>query len=657
MPPAVSFWRPVPSARKTAIAETEKSSQAEIMKSSVRAVVAATLSLSLSTSCATLGLDYGAVFNGEREINEAETAVGAGALLLLLTPFIALGWWLSQPVISEGDTDEPQKRIDALAEGERDCDHEASIVLEYRTLPVSKQATNDGDSPVVRTTYGDTVRSVYRRCLSEAENAAERPVRELPYIKDAAQVARMMPALGDTKLKEQQPGLAKAVNAMKRADEVGALLGDKRAEDDEDVLGKNTFQEEQAQIAAYAAMVDTELTRRRTDAEKRVRDNLKDNAELLAKSASWEKTMPALAFTACTLISPTYMSAWNTPEEKTAVEEAHAKGRACVKRLVPALKKAASLPLVLDVSALPQAERTTVLDRAKSVVPPSVTWTTDAKATKLTVRHDDAAIVTPPQTEQTTVSHTWVTGSRTVDNPEFRTLQAFVTKQQGCLARLSPSVFASTPGCSGACGSSSADRDRHQREAGCAYNCSSYDCSRRGNLDRLNQANAKLAKTSMTMSVDDTRTVSRPAQETKMTASWSWSVDVAFADGRPRRTLTGTARGTVSSTKHAADPAVELRARDDGPINVEKLKQLVLQDALGEIVAAVRQAVDLDAAGLEQRGAVAKSKEEKADALLRKELMSDGAVPVAALQAVFGATVVPNGWTDTDAQAAIKGKH
>jgi hypothetical protein len=112
-----------------------------------------------------------------------------------------------------------------------------------------------------------------------------------------------------------------------------------------------------------------------------------------------------------------------------------------------------------------------------------------------------AFTVTPSEKEGSRTGE-YKTGSKSVDNPEYRDLQAFIIKQQGCLARLSPSVFASRPGCSGACGSSSADRDRHQREAGCAYNCSSYECSKRGNEDKLKDAQRKLKNTPMVLNED-----------------------------------------------------------------------------------------------------------------------------------------------------------
>jgi hypothetical protein len=132
--------------------------------------------------------------------------------------------------------------------------------------------------------------------------------------------------------------------------------------------------------------------------------------------------------------------------------------------------------------------------------------------------------VTPSEREGSRTGE-YKTGSRSVDNPEYRNVQAFLIKQQGCLARLSEGAFARS--------TSSSDRDRHQRDAGCAYNCSTYDCSRRGNQDKLNQAQRKLNDTPMTLQED-------------LMAPWSY----------PTREWSQVIKAPVQlSLKHALDPA------------------------------------------------------------------------------------------------------
>ncbi len=100
-----------------------------------------------------------------------------------------------------------------------------------------------------------------------------------------------------------------------------------------------------------------------------------------------------------------------------------------------------------------------------------------------------AFTVTPSEREGSRTGE-YKTGSRSVDNPEYRTVQAFIVKQQGCLARMNGSMF----------GHSGTARDL--RNAGCAYDCSTFDCAHRGNQDKLNQAQRKLAATPMVLQED-----------------------------------------------------------------------------------------------------------------------------------------------------------
>ncbi len=111
-----------------------------------------------------------------------------------------------------------------------------------------------------------------------------------------------------------------------------------------------------------------------------------------------------------------------------------------------------------------------------------------------------AFTVTPSERESSRTGQ-YKTGSRSVDNPEYRNVQAFIVKLQGCLSRMNGSMF----------GHSGTSRDL--RNAGCAYDCSSFDCARRGNQDKLNQAQRTLAATPMVLQEDLMAPWSYPTRE------------------------------------------------------------------------------------------------------------------------------------------------
>lgn len=100
--------------------------------------------------------------------------------------------------------------------------------------------------------------------------------------------------------------------------------------------------------------------------------------------------------------------------------------------------------------------------------------------------------VTPTEKDGSRTGH-YVTGSRSVDNPEYRKLQTYVNNQQRCLANLGTAVSYS-----------SNQTFKDQSRIGCDYHCTSYDCARRENQARLNNALRKLEKTSMTLQEDIT---------------------------------------------------------------------------------------------------------------------------------------------------------
>ncbi len=101
-----------------------------------------------------------------------------------------------------------------------------------------------------------------------------------------------------------------------------------------------------------------------------------------------------------------------------------------------------------------------------------------------------AFTVTPSEREGSRTGE-YKTGSRSVDNPEFRELQTYVMNQQQCLQNIPAYNFR---------GSNSVDAMKQR--TGCSYYCSSVDCARQGNLARLNEAKAKLNKTPMTKQED-----------------------------------------------------------------------------------------------------------------------------------------------------------
>lgn len=101
-----------------------------------------------------------------------------------------------------------------------------------------------------------------------------------------------------------------------------------------------------------------------------------------------------------------------------------------------------------------------------------------------------AFTVTPSEREGSRTGE-YKTGSRSVDNPEYRELQTYVMNQQQCLQNIPAYNFR---------GSNSVDAMKQR--TGCSYYCSSVDCARQGNLARLNEAKAKLNKTPMTKQED-----------------------------------------------------------------------------------------------------------------------------------------------------------
>ena len=100
-----------------------------------------------------------------------------------------------------------------------------------------------------------------------------------------------------------------------------------------------------------------------------------------------------------------------------------------------------------------------------------------------------AFTVTPSEREGSRTGE-YKTGSRSVDNPEYRQLQTYVMNQQNCLSRL------------GSLGFNNNNKHNEQKNLGCATTCSSYDCSRERNQNLLREAQAKLTRTPMTNQED-----------------------------------------------------------------------------------------------------------------------------------------------------------
>ena len=108
--------------------------------------------------------------------------------------------------------------------------------------------------------------------------------------------------------------------------------------------------------------------------------------------------------------------------------------------------------------------------------------------------------VTPTQREASRTGQ-YVTGSRSVDNPDYRRLQTYVMNQQRCLSGL------------GGVSYNSNQVWREQEKLGCDYRCTGYECARRKNQALLNDAQAKLSRTSMTNQEDITSPWQYPTQE------------------------------------------------------------------------------------------------------------------------------------------------
>lgn len=180
--------------------------------------------------------------------------------------------------------------------------------------------------------------------------------------------------------------------------------------------------------------------------------------------------------------------------------------------------------------------------------------------------------VTPAEREGSRTGE-YKTGSRSVDNPEYRTVQAFLIKQQGCLARLSEGVFARS--------TSSSDRDRHQRDAGCAYNCSTYDCSRRGNQDKLNQAQRKLQDTPMTLQEDLMAPWSYPTREWSQVIKAPVQVSLKHALESAPTSSTMTLQHEYTDHAHELVPQLGL-----GKKQITKQSDAELADSAGQKLAA-----------------------------------------------------------------------
>ena len=101
--------------------------------------------------------------------------------------------------------------------------------------------------------------------------------------------------------------------------------------------------------------------------------------------------------------------------------------------------------------------------------------------------------VTPREREGSRTDY-YKTGTTSVDNPEYRKVNAAVIKQQGCVSALQPGMFSS---------SQSNDKvHKNQKNAGCASTCSSYDCARRQSQGILKDLEHEMSKTPMTLQED-----------------------------------------------------------------------------------------------------------------------------------------------------------
>jgi hypothetical protein len=101
--------------------------------------------------------------------------------------------------------------------------------------------------------------------------------------------------------------------------------------------------------------------------------------------------------------------------------------------------------------------------------------------------------VTPSEREVSRTDY-YKTGTKSVDNPEYRKVNAAVIKQQGCVSALQPGMFSSSQ--------SGNQVHKNQKNAGCASTCSSYDCARRQSQGILKDLEHEMSKTPMTLQED-----------------------------------------------------------------------------------------------------------------------------------------------------------
>lgn len=179
-----------------------------------------------------------------------------------------------------------------------------------------------------------------------------------------------------------------------------------------------------------------------------------------------------------------------------------------------------------------------------------------------------AFTVTPTEREGSRTGE-YKTGSRSVDNPEYRQLQSYVMNQQNCLSRL------------GSLGFNNNNKHNEQKQLGCATTCSSYDCAREHNQNLLREAQSKLAKTPMTNQED-------------LMAPWSYAT---------REWSQVLAAPVQLSLKHALEPAPRSSTMTLQHEYTDHAHELVPQLGLGKKQIARQSEAELAASAGQKLGA------------------------------------------------------
>jgi hypothetical protein len=155
-----------------------------------------------------------------------------------------------------------------------------------------------------------------------------------------------------------------------------------------------------------------------------------------------------------------------------------------------------------------------------------------------------AFTVTPSETAASR-SGQYKTGERSVDNPAYRELQAFIMRQQTCLAGLG-SVNWKSAWTSG------------QKELGCAVHTAHYESSRERNQDELKRAQKQLKNTPMVLQEDVMSSLSYDTREWRQVIAAPVQLRVKHALEAAPTSSTMTLQDEYTDHAHAPVPKLGL---------------------------------------------------------------------------------------------------